>query len=191
MKVWLVGRSAVAANFKPDGHEVWGRNGVRPAFVRQWDRMFNLHRYAHLERDWADGLAAEKEWAAANPGVPFYTIDPWPAGALPKWRQFPGEAVGMRGMPRGSYHANSLDWLVAYAIYSNAEEIVLHGIRLAFEWGDPISSRPCLEYWCGYAEGRGIKVTATPESDLFAQYHIVKSNSVYGYDDVKLIEDKT
>ena len=30
-----------------------------------------------------------------------------------------------------------------------------------------------------------------PKCGLFAQYHYVKSRTVYGYDDVRLVEDRT
>jgi len=81
---------------------------------------------------------------------------------------------------------------VAHAILEGATEIALHGIGLALDSprAEPISARACLEYWCGVAEGRGIKVTTAEDCDIFLQYHLLKSSTVYGYDDVKLIEDR-
>ena len=81
--------------------------------------------------------------------------------------------------------------MVAFAALLKAKEISLHGIGLNMESREPISARACLEYWCGVAAGRGAKITVAKDCDLFLQYHVVKSRTVYGYDDVRLVEDRT
>lgn len=168
--------------------EVWGLNAMRnPDVTRRWDRMFNLHRYAHLKRDWRTGLALEIAWTHLHPEVPFYVVDPWPTGSLPNQHIFPRHKLRFG---RRDYHAGSFDWLLAYAIHLGTKEIALYGIGLNLESGEPISARACMEYWCGYAEAKGIKVHVAPNCDLFAQYHLVKSHTVYGYDDVRLVEDR-
>lgn len=189
LKVALVGgicKRAGAIFAYGAGWEIWAINAIRPWHL-QWARCFNLHRYKHLQRDWHDGIYREAAWANAHPHVPFVVIDPWPKALLPNQVIFPREKL--RTLPRGGeYHAGSFDMIVAYAILIGAKEIALHGIGLNMESGEPISARACLEYWCGVAEGRGCKVTIAPDCDLFAQYHLVKSKTVYGYDDVQLVE---
>lgn len=169
--------------------EVWGMNAIRPLWGFKWARMFNLHRIAHLKRDWAGPLWAERQWAEEHPKVPFYVVDRWPRGWLPNQVIFPRDKLTRQ--PHSDYHAGSFDWLVAFAIYLKAAEISLHGVGLTLESGEPIAARACLEYWCGYAEGCGIKVTAAKDCDMFLQFHLVKSRTVYGWDDVKLVEDRT
>jgi len=191
MKVAIVGGRARSEYFAIDQSrgspwELWGLNAIRPGWVYRWARMFNLHRIAHLKRDWRENLWNERMWAEANPKVPFYVLDRWPRGWLPRQEIFPRKRL--EAMPHGRYHAGSIDWMVAFAALLKADEISVHGIGLNLESGEPISARACLEYWCGYAEGRGIKVSIAKDCDLFAQYHYVKSNTVYGYDDVQLIE---
>lgn len=168
--------------------ELWGLNAIRPVWQNLgWTRFFNLHRFEHLNRDAHAYIYADSDWAKEHPEVPFYVIGDW-HGLLPNQRIFPlGEYPGL---PRyGKYHAGSFDMLVAYAITEGATEIVLHGIGLALDSfrSEPMSARACLEYWCGVAEGRGIKVTTMPDCDLFRQYHLVVSDTVYGRDDVKLL----
>lgn len=206
LKIAMIGGGAKSKFFKGRGYdfgwEIWGLNAIRPQerlsdqdpWPRiNWARMFNLHRFDHLNRDCPEYIFWDSSWSKANPKVPVYVIDSW-HGMLANERLFPLEAIKHRLAPRGGfYHAGSFDMLVAYAIFLGATEIAIHGVTLATDSAvaEPISARACLEYWCGFAEGRGIKVTCTEDSNLFYQYHLVKSNSVYGYDDVRLIEDRT
>lgn len=174
--------------------ELWGLNAIRPFAVewvldRPWSRMFNLHLWEYLKRDWSDGLEKDIGWAHLHPKVPFYVCDPWAIGALPRQVIFPRRTL--EKMPHGTYHAGSFDWLAAFAAHLKLVALDFHGVGLNMESGEPLSARACLEYWCGYAEGRGCKITFSPDSQPFAQYHLVKSDTVYGYDDVKLLEDQT
>lgn len=194
MKVVIIGGNTKPQYLNPyDDWDWWGLNAIRPKWSIDipWAAWFNLHRIEHLIRDWAEGLEKERAWAAKNKQVPFYVI------GEADWRAFVPSAVEfplheIAELPRGGrYHAGSIDLMVAYAISRGVCEIALHGIGLAMESGEPISARPCLEYWCGVAEGRGIKVNTAEDCDIFAQYHLVKSHSIYGYDDVRLVEDRT
>lgn len=201
MKVWIVGGRAREEFFKPTaGTEIWGLNSIRPKFVPKWHRMFNLHMFEHLERDWLTGLVKERDWANEHPDVPFYILDEWPREILPNQVIFPRadiEAFPYVNPSRKSYHSSSFDWMVAFALVNGLiggeelTQLTIQGVSLNMESGEPISSRACLEYWCGIAEGLGVTVDITPECGLFAQYHLVKSRSVYGYDDIQLIEDRT
>ena len=196
MKVAIVGGATQALNeigpkIQDPEWEIWGLNAIRPPWNPRWTRMFNLHLWAHLVRDWAHGVRADINWAQANPTIPFYVLDPWRPGTLPNERIFPREELSHLEFARNDYHAGSFDWLVAFAVLLGADEISLHGINLFNETGEPISARPCLEYWCGYAAGRGTRVSVASDcAALFAQYHYVRSNTVYGYDDVQLIEER-
>jgi len=200
LKVAIIGGAAKEQYFtgrhESPGWEIWGLNAIRPD-ARQppwkpirWARMFNLHRFAHLNRDCYEYIVWDTAFSKANPKIPVYVVDTW-HGLLENEVLFPVNDL-LRLTPRGGrYHAGSFDMLVAYAILEGAAEIALHGIGLALDsWrAEPISARACLEYWCGVAEGRGIRVTTTEDCDIFHQYHLLKSNTVYGFDDVKLIED--
>lgn len=165
--------------------EFWCINNVRPAIVDRWDRWFNLHHYDTLRREWKSGLAQELALAHLDPEVPCYVLESW-KGKLPNERIFPLKAL--EKMPRGSYHCGSFDWLVAYALHLKAREIAIFGAYLAFEHGEPMSAHPCLEYWIGYAQGRGCNVKVY-DSGLFYNYRLVRDKRRYGYDDWDLVED--
>lgn len=198
-KVIIIGGRATTKYLRDytENWEVWALNAIRPEGVEwvlgncglTWSRCFNLHLYRHLKRDWKHGLAVEIAWAHLHPEVPFYVCDRWPHGALPNQILFPRKELEL--LPHGRYHAGSFDWLVPFALHLGMRQIDFHGVGLNLESGEPISARACLEYWCGYAEGRGCRVTFSPDSDPFAQYHLVKSHTIYGYDDVRLVEDHT
>ena len=193
MKIAIIGGNSKDAHgaLNRDIDEFWGLNNVHPVWTNyiQWARWFNLHRYAHLYRDMPLGLDQEIVWARNNPEVPCYVVESWD-DRLPNERIFPRKEMA-RAMPRGDYHCGSFDWMVAYATFVGATEIHLHGIGLAMESGEPSSAWACLEYWCGYAEGRGVKVFTAKDCDIFAYYHLVKTHKVYGYDDIPLVEDRT
>ena len=189
MRVAIIGRPAQVQYFNAsDYDEIWGWNATRFPWVQTWTRRFNLHRLDHLRRDWADGLRIEAAYIAKEPHVPLYTLDPWPQDMAPTQVIFPREKL--RDFPRPDYHCSSVDWLIAFALHLGATKIGLHGISL---WSNdqPLSARACAEYWCGLAEGRGVEVVTKPDSDLFTYLHMVKSHQIYGYDDIKLLEDRT
>lgn len=190
MKVVILGGAAKKRYFRHDPKaEYWICNGQWLGARLSWfpppDRAFNLHKRKLLEL-YSYDFSRETEWVKQNPDVPFYTMDKWPRC---KTTLFPVKE--MARMPRGMYHCGSFDWMVAFAVREGATRIELHGIGLCLEAGEPISSRACLEYWCGYAEGRGIKVTTAPDCDFFHFYHLVKSRLVYGLDDTPIYEDRT
>lgn len=175
------------------GTEIWCLNAIRPHWLnpRKISKCFNLHRYPHLQRDWAGGLKMEAEWAAIFPEVPFYVIGPWPKKVLPNQIQFPRHKLDELE-PNAQYHSSSIDMMLCLAWAEGFDEIVIHGINFQNETGEPISARCCLEYWIGRAQGAGVAVTVAEDCDsLFKQFHYVKSNSYYGYDDIHMVEDRT
>ena len=192
MKVAIIGgatRYGSGAHYD-NSWQIWGLNSIRPKWIPRWHKMFNLHRLQHLERDCPQYVDWDSVWSRRNPKVPFYVIDSW-RGLLKNQVLFPRAALAY--LPRPDYHASSLDWMVAFAIHLKAEAIHLHGVRFALDSPreEPISAQACLEYWCGYAEGRGIKVMAHSDCEMFLQFHLVVSRTVYGYDDVRMVENRT
>lgn len=58
---------------------------------------------------------------------------------------------------RTDYFGSSTDWLIAYALLSNANEIHLWGVSMD-DKGDHYERRCATDFWCGYAIGLGAKV---------------------------------
>lgn len=190
LNVAIVGPSSNAAALLSydSTWEFWGINSAyRNIGLPRWHRMFNLHRFAHLKRDVPRYVAWDGTWSHLNPKLPFYVIDSW--GKLLKNQViFPRKQLAYQ--PRADYHASNFDWMVAYAVHLKAQIISIHGCEFAMDShrDEPISGRACLEYWCGYAEGRGAKIWTGSDCDIFYQYHLVRSRTVYGYDDVTMME---
>lgn len=194
MRVAIIGNGASphAGASYDERWQLWGMNSsyrAHPGLERRWDRMFNLHRLAHLERDCPEYVDWDAAWSRRHPKVPMVVVDSW-GKLLTNQAIFPRAAL--QKQPRGDYHASSFDWLVAYAIHLKATMIHIHGAKFALDSPreEPISARACLEYWCGYAEGRGITVREHSDCEMFVQYHLVQSRTVYGYDDVKMVEHR-
>jgi hypothetical protein len=171
--------------------EIWCLNAHRPGWLSPTmiARCFNLHRYKHLRRDWHSGVYAEAEWANRYPEIQFVVCDRWPSALLPNQVLLP--RAELETMPNGKYHSSSIDWMVAWATLLGAKQINVHGVNFgpAEESGEPISARACLEYWLGYAQGAGVKVQVARDClSLFKQFHYVRSDSSYGFDDVRMIE---
>lgn len=192
LRVAIIGPSAPtgARSLYGRNFECWALNAAYHRACPDPARVFNLHRYAHLERDVPQYVDWDTTFSRRNPQVPIYVIDSW-NGLLKNQVIFPRAAL--EAMPRGAYHASSFDMLVAYAISLKASHIHIHGAAFAVEGPgqEPISARACLEYWCGYAQGLGIDVAAGADcTGLFQQFHLTMSDSFYGYDDVHMIEER-
>lgn len=190
MRVAIVGGLADQQHFlASDYDEIWGMNAVRFDWLPKWDRRFNLHPFAYLEKNWAAGLESERLEADKN--TPLYVIDSWPSYYAPRQVLFPRQDVS-RGFIRPDYHCCVVDWMIAFAIRERVSILGLHGISLtALHSNQPISARPCVEYWCGVAEGHHVTVNVKQDCDLFSYFHLVKTNTVYGYEETCLIEDRS
>lgn len=191
MKIAIIGAGAGQQATWPydDTWTFWGINSVHRTHGAPWAAMFNLHRLAHLERDCPQYVDWDSAFSRRNPKVPMVVIDSW-KGLLKHQVLFPRRELVRQ--PRADYHASSFDWLVAYAIHLKATRIHLHGANFALDSPreEPVSARACLEYWCGYAQGRGIEVREYDCHGLFRQFHFVMSGTVYGYDDVRMVETR-
>ena len=186
MRITILGALSRQKYFnRKNTNEVWGLNGIRFKWIKRWDRMFNLHMREHLERDWEWGLKKDIKWSKKHKDCKFYVCDKWKE--LPHAIIFPRKK--MNYFMRPNYHCGSFDWLVAFAIHEKVTEINLHGINLVHETHEPISARACLEYWCGVAEGQGIKVNRANDCYIFRNYSykMVAVDDVYSYDDYKLV----
>jgi hypothetical protein len=139
------------------GWQNWGFNPPAQWVAdAPWDAWFELH---DLDIHW-HRRPGYLEWLAQTP-VPVYLQnrhEDYPTSST-----FPADDIA-RAFSRGWYHCGSVDWLVSFAILSGAERIALHG--MSYGRGEPESARACLEYWCGFAEGRGITVESSDEQPI-------------------------
>ena len=175
------------APFDDPEWECWGMNYLHTSMKTTdyaWDRWFQLHKRQWLQLHEPDHFGLHHLWMM-DQRIPIYVADEWPdvRSAVP----YPKDEV--EAMPKGKYHAGSFDWMVAFAILKRFKRIALYGVNLT-GGGEPLSARPCLEYWLGVAAGRGIEIEVHG-GDTFRIYHLVRSNLQYGYDErFELVEDR-
>lgn len=146
-----------------DDWEVWGINELHrhhnPELFHRW---FEIHPITDFQpQNGQPGDLAHLQTLAKFP-IPVYMQDHYQD--IPASLPFPKEAVE-KGLPRGDYQTSSISWEVALAILMGAKKIGIYGVDMANDT-EYAEQRPCLEYWMGIAEGRGIEVDIPETSDL-------------------------
>lgn len=195
-KLAIVGLSngSWQAPWTKPGYDCWTLNSAWQTLddYDDWPRLtawFELHSRRYLAREWAKSPVHVRRLRRLP--VPCYVQD---ARAWPELRQpitFP-RAHLRRVFPRGDYHASSIDWMVAFGIFSGYKEIGIWGVNFGpTDGGEPLSARACLEYWIGFAEGRGVKVTIHEPTGLFWILNYRRERIPYHYDDTwRLVEER-
>lgn len=177
--------------------ECWGVNQTwswfnHEALQNKFTRWFELHRKAFLEwENQADRYGQHFSFMESQKRYPtlyVQDIEEWPA--VENIKEFPFERVQALAPDFGSYHACSIDWMLAYAILEGASEIGLYGVEQDHT-AEPIGSRACMEFWAGFATARGIKVHSA-QGSTFKLAHLVYTNTPYALDPLWLpFEDRT
>ena len=157
-----------------------------PVNLTAW---FELHSRRYLTEEWHGSMQHFRMLARLR--CPIYVQHPkdWPHWQNPQ--SFPRAAI-VRQFARGDYHASSLDWMLAFAVFQGYTHVEMFGVNLAPNEGqEPMSGRAALEYWIGFAEGRGVKVTVHEPTGVFWIYNVTKEKTPYHYDDTwRLIEKR-
>jgi len=163
--------------YAPWEDDSWCWWAINEIGQRRFDRHFELHPMAAQN-------ARELAWLAECP-APCYVLDLEDCvGRVKNAVEYPFHRmleIGRR------YFTCTFAFQVALAIAEGFEEIGLWGVDLDF--GTPrerLVEKPCVEYWLGIAEGRGITVTLPTGATLLSRPW------VYGYayeDEKRQIED--
>jgi hypothetical protein len=104
-------------------------------------------------------------------GFPIYMQERNPE--IPMSVRFPKEKIMAEF---GSYFTNSISWEIAMAIMEGFKKIYLFGIDMATH-SEYHYERPSVEYFLGWAKGRGIDIMIPQKSDL------LKTLWLYPYED--------
>ena len=180
--------SRLLAPYGEDGWELWSLNDpheepgipARHAFTR-W---FQIHPPRYLAEHWPQGLGDLALHWGDRTGVRLYMDRHYPE--YPDSEPYPVE--GVRALtPHGFFHASSFDWMVALAIHEGFKRIDVYGCEFyayPARNREPLSALPCLSYWCGVAEGRGIELNVIGGGHLFKIVHmaVYESGLQYGWD---------
>lgn len=150
---------------------------------------FEIHSRAYLAEEWHQRKTHVR--ALSQLPCPVYVQKPreWPELQHPVSLD---QAGIKRAFPRGTYHASSIDWMLAVALLKGYKHIELFGVDYGpTEGREPLSGRPCLEYWIGLAEGRGVKVVVHEPTALFWIYNYTRERTPYHMDDTwRLVEHR-
>ena len=190
-KIALIGKapsSALLAPYDDASWEVWILNTLASnKEVPRWDRQFELHDLEIAKRNPGDYVV----WLSQQTKPVYLRDDPpegWQGGV-----RYPLAAIleTFKDYSGRNYLTNTVSMMVALALYEHVQgqtvtDIGLWGIDMAQHgmaagggngWftSEYARQRPSVEYWVALAEGKGIKVTIPPQSDL------LKTACIYGY----------
>ena len=165
------------APFDDEEVEIWGMNDLwahwPPTDLRiRWDRWYDLHKRHVIIRNARTG-PVHLEWLKKFEG-PIYTLEE--LEELPSAKAFPlEEVVAQLGATESPYFTSSPAYMLAHAVYEGYNEVHIYGVNLLGD-GEYEYQRPCMDFWIGFARGRGVNVIIPPDSAL------VRSRYRYGYD---------
>jgi len=200
LAIVALGKGWEKAPWKKRTHDIWTLNSAWRRFG--WDLLwkgwkapsalsayFELHTPRYLREEWGKSRAHFENLAELR--VPVYVQDAkaWPT--LWKPTTLPRAAIG-KAFPRGDYHASSIDWMLAMGLHLGYKRIDVYGTGFGpTDGGEPISARAAFEYWVGFAEGLGVKVTVHEPTGAFWIYNVTKERTPYHFDDSwRLVEDR-
>jgi len=159
--------------FDDESFEVWGLNDLYRCIPRA-DRWFEMHTREVIENHPYYGGKHLKELQDCQ--IPIYMQQVHPD--IPHSMRYPIEQMTRYffgdDIPEGtsdkdtlyySYFTNTVSYMMALAIYEGYEEIHLYGVDMCAD-SEYSHQRPSVEYFIGFARGRGIKVRVPLKSDL-------------------------
>lgn len=192
-KIAIIGKAPSSVNLAPyddASWEVWILNTLGSnKEVPRWDRQFELH---DLKLTQTPAHGNYYDWLTKQERPVFLRDEP-PA-EFRNGVRFPLDRIlnHFKLLTGSNYLTNSVSMEMALAIYEHetgpvpVSDLGLWGVDMAqhgFAQGGhngPFTSeyarqRPSVEFWCGVAAGKGIRLHIPPQSDL------LKCACIYGY----------
>lgn len=170
------------APFDDEAWEIWGTSRLWKQIPRA-DAWFELHPLDEVGRGWdcTEKQRRERreehiEWLAEAP-IPVYLQDE--DERIPGGLRYPLdeilEYVSERFGDEDAYFTNTISYMLAFALYSEVDEVGIWGVDMALE-DEYQHQRPSVEYWIGLLRGAGIRVRVPHQCDLLQASHL------YGYE---------
>jgi len=170
------------APFKDPDYDFWGvAHCLMLPQIEKMDAVFEVHLKTIWEKE-VDPRTNKPIIHNANPGAIktyLHEVD----GDIPTSVRFPREELiekYKKYIPESDYFyaTNSIVWMILLGIDMGYEAIDLYGVHLECdqEWA---FERPCVEFWMGFASGRGIKINVSSAADVCRESHM------YGYAEVE------
>lgn len=158
MKIIIIGKGKYWHLAPPNG-ETWGVNDL--VLRRRVKRVFDMHKVGNWENP---QLQIDVKDEADRIGAKHIDLENYPLNEI-------------KAFFKTDYFSNSIDYMIALAIYEGATSIDLYGINMIVE-SEWAFEKPGVDYWCGQAMGRGIEINiCSPISTIMK----TKDGLLYGY----------
>lgn len=170
-KVALIGNgpSWVHGPYTDPTWEVWAHSSAHMLNLPRVDRYFDLHPRAF----WIHGKPWDHEyvkWLSRN-HVPILMQKKFPE--VPASVAYPKDRV-LAEFRR--YFTSQTAWMIALALTEGVTHLGLFGVEYK-HYTEHGSQRAGAEYWCGVAEGRGVRVVVPPNNPM-----LQTPGLLYGYE---------
>lgn len=165
MKVVLIGkgRGWDGAPACGNGQEIWGITQLN--LRRDVDLVIDMNDYTGNRWGAKESFeAAQSRNKAHHKEIPYVDLRTYPYDDISK--DFDTD-----------YFTSTIAYAIALAIFNGATEIDLYGVTMEVE-SEYHYQKPCVDFWCGVAKGRGIKVVSHGEHTTIMKSH---DGKVYGY----------
>lgn len=167
MEVHIIGKG-LGWELAPKGGETWGVNDL--VLVRNVKKVFHMH---DLTGEFGRGPTQAVTKMVNTFKISFFSVKKYLE--IPTSISYPiGEVIDALGV---DYFTNSIDYMIAYAIYIEADEINLYGVNLVND-SEYAFEKPGVDFWVGYAKGRGIRVNVFGEHSEIMRS---RDGKLYGY----------
>lgn len=159
MELNIIGKGRGWEDAPRDG-EAWGITQL--ILRRPVTRVIDMNDYTLWgDKELKDAIEARSR--AAQLGVEYIDRDNYPYDQITK----------MFGV---DYFSNTVDFAIALAIYENYTKINFYGVNMAYH-EEYAYQKPGVDFWCGVAIGRGIKLKVYGESSILRTI----DKKIYGY----------
>lgn len=146
-EVHIIGRG-IGWEEGPTEGETWGVNDV--IYWRDVKLLFNMH---DMRKHFGNTYVQTAINKINRLKIPLMSVMCYPE--IPTSMRFPIEEISKAFGT--DYFTNGIDYEIAYAIYLGFEKIHLYGINMV-QSSEYAYEKPGLEYWSGFARGRGVEV---------------------------------
>jgi len=151
-----------------DDGEIWGVNNTH--LLRNVDRIIDIHSHCSNPTEIKDKIHM-RELRAKN--IPTYVRDE--VDGYENIQKYPiDDIIKYFGT---DYFGSGIDYIIALAIYEGATDIHLYGVCM-MDKSEYSHQKASVEYWIGFAMGRGIDVVVHGKHPVILRTH---NWLIYGY----------
>lgn len=169
-KLILLGTAVSIYNvpYENELFEIWGTGTTaNMPSTKRLDRIYEVHDRATI--DW---LISDRKCNYNKYKCPVFVRDLDEVNGLIDYPvDFCKEKNKIFKILKREYFTSTVSWMLAHAIIQGYTEITIMQIHLSHE-SEYFYERPCIEYWIGRAEERGIKVNIPEDSEILNGHYL-------------------